>query len=84
MAFWIKNNPKVNIKWRNVVDIFYYGFIILSVLRLITEMRDEANYTKSLLLEVLNYSCIIFISSYFLLNIIHWLKPKWIENKAQL
>ena len=83
MAFSIKHNPNVNIKWRNVVDIFYYGFIILSVLRLITEMRDKANYTKSLLLEVLNYSCIIFISSYFLLNIIHWLKPKWFENKAQ-
>ena len=83
MAFWVKNNPNVNIKWRNVVDIFYYGFIILSLLRLITEMRDKANYTKSLLLEVLNYSCFIFISSYFLLNIIHWLKPKWFENKAQ-
>ena len=81
MAFWIKNNEKVGQKWKVLNSIFYGGWVILFILRMIVRMRDKANNVTSDFQSALTWIALISVLSYFITNFIHWLKPKWFENK---
>ncbi len=80
MAFWIKNNGNATKNWKLINNIFYISWIIIIVLRIIIRMRDKANSIVSDLQNLLTWIGLAFVFFYLIINIIHWLKPKWFES----
>jgi hypothetical protein len=81
MSFWIQNNDKVTKKWKIVHNFLYLLWAVSMILRFIIKYRDNKNNTVS---DLQNTVWTIWIVSAFFiltLNLIHWIKPKWFENK---
>jgi uncharacterized membrane protein required for colicin V production len=48
---------------------------------MIVRMRDRANGLVSSFQSTLTWVAITFLGIYFLLSFVHWLKPKWFEDR---
>ena len=81
MLFWIKNNNKI-IKSVKLLNSIFYGFwFVLIIIKVIVQIYNKSKGIKSNLENILTLIGAILIINYLLFNFIHWLKPKWFENK---
>lgn len=82
--FIIRTNPAAKKEWRLISSIlinwiFLPLFIIRGLARLGFASRQE--YSESLIYNIYVYVGLPAALLSVLLNIIHWLKPSWFQNK---
>lgn len=83
MAFWIKNNEKAKKEWKVISNILYYTFLGLFAIRIFVKLisSDKIGFDKSLVNNLWLWVGGTALIISLLLNLIHWLKPKWFESK---
>lgn len=82
MKFFISTNNKVTYKWKTINNILQFGGLIFLLISIYLRRR-VTNYSEVNNNEIYFYVSLLFYVFYFILNIIHWLKPNFFEEKAQ-
>ena len=86
MAFRIRDNEKATKRWKLISNVlFNWIFIPLFLIQGLTKIilggdkeKFHSSFIYNLFIVVGGTALLVSIT----LNIIHWLKPKWFENKS--